>query len=323
LILLIITLCTGELTARLSILEQQSATVSLELTNIAEYEVALLRWNLPLDNRFQSDSFNVLLNGNRVPYIGARVKFSFPTLDDYVRFAPNESKSFEVALGNSYDFSESGLYDVVFITDILDYVTKDEFHTLPHLKGSWAPYSGIISNSLQITTTTSILQKIIRVPYPCTSGETTQINRAASTQRTMIGYAVTAIGAGQSGSYSEWFGVYTAARWGDVSYVINAVSRNSVVAYRCDNERGVYAYVYPTDTTHTIYLCQAFWGSADAGGFDTKAGTLIHELSHFNNIGATGDWAYGTPAARDLARSNPGRAITNADNYEYFCESQW
>jgi peptidyl-Lys metalloendopeptidase len=310
-----------DLTANLRLLDEPSATVSLELTNNAEYSVALLRWQLPLDNRFESDSFHIRFNGNQVPYIGARVKFAAPEMGDYVFFEPNETKSFMVVLANSYDFSQAGEYDVIFVKDVLDFETEGDFESLPHLNG-FVPYSGIISNSLQITTTTGLPQKILRVPYPCSSSETNQINTAASNQKTMIGYAQSQINVGQSASYSEWFGAFTDSRYNDVYHVIEAVNRNTVVAYACDNENA-YAYVYPTDTKHTIYLCRAFWSAPTAGGFDTKAGTLIHELSHFNDIGGTNDYAYGTPAARDLARSNPARAIANADNYEYFSESQW
>jgi len=309
-----------ELTSTIKLVEH--ATINVEITNSAAYGVALLRWNLPIDNRFQSDSFRVLLQGTPVTYIGSIVKWAEPSMNDYVFFAPNETKSFQVPLENSYDFSQPGEYDVVMIADVLDHVTDDAVGSMPHTRETFAPYSGLISNSLQITTTQGLFQKILRTPYPCSSSETSQINNAAGSQRTMIGYGNTRILEGESSTYQEWFGAYTSARWTHVRDVIGRIYRNTVVAYRCDDENA-YAYVYPTDTTHTIYCCRAFWPAPTAGGYDTKAGTLIHELSHFNNIGSTGDYAYGTAAARSLASSNPDRARANADNYEYFSESLW
>ena len=44
-------------------------------------------------------------------------------------------------------------------------------------------------------------------------------------------------------------------------------------------------------------------------------------MSHFTSIGGTHDYKYGTAAALQLARSNPARALNNADNFEYFIES--
>jgi len=53
----------------------------------------------------------------------------------------------------------------------------------------------------------------------------------------------------------------------------------------------------------------------------SKAGTLIHETSHFDVVVATDDVVYGQAGARDLADSDPDLAITNADSHEYFAEN--
>jgi len=194
---------------------------------------------------------------------------------------------------------------------------------LPRARQNFSPYANIISNFLEITTYQALAARTLRAPYPCSAGETNQINQGAASGRTMIGYAVTEINLGQTNTYDEWFGAYNDQRWGAAEEAIRLIYQNTVVQYRCDDMANVYAYVYPADATHTIYLCSAFWPAPTAGGWDTKAGTIIHELSHFNNIGGTGDWAYGTAAARNLARTNPTRAVNNADNFEYFSESLW
>lgn len=56
-------------------------------------------------------------------------------------------------------------------------------------------------------------------------------------------------------------------------------------------------------------------------GTDSRAGTLVHEMSHFNVIANTDDHEYGQVAARRLARKNPNKAVNNADNYEYYAEN--
>lgn len=107
--------------------------------------------------------------------------------------------------------------------------------------------------------------------------------------------------------------------------------------YDCTCNEEYYAYVYPNEWGY-IYLCNVFW-DAPATGTDSKAGTLVHESSHFTNIGSTGknrilpkpahfslsaavdDWAYGQSAAKSLAISNPTRAVDNADSHEYFAEN--
>ncbi|HSN85774.1 MAG TPA: M35 family metallo-endopeptidase, partial [Thermoanaerobaculia bacterium] len=57
-------------------------------------------------------------------------------------------------------------------------------------------------------------------------------------------------------------------------------------------------------------------------GTDSKAGTLVHEASHFTVVAGTSDYAYGQTACKNLAISNPTNATRNADNHEYFAETR-
>jgi peptidyl-Lys metalloendopeptidase len=81
---------------------------------------------------------------------------------------------------------------------------------------------------------------------------------------------------------------------------------------------GTFAYVYPS-RPYQVWLCPLFWRSKNTGR-DSRAGTLVHETSHFDNIGNTDDWAYGPSGSRWLALYYPEYAIRNADNHEYFVE---
>ena len=72
---------------------------------------------------------------------------------------------------------------------------------------------------------------------------------------------------------------------------------------------------------YKVHLCGAFW-SAPSVGTDSKAGTLVHETSHFTVVAGTQDYAYGQSACRSLATSSPSQAVHNADSHEYFAESR-
>lgn len=85
----------------------------------------------------------------------------------------------------------------------------------------------------------------------------------------------------------------------------------------CDE---AYACVYADDKNHTIYLGEAY-ESAPLKGENSKAGTLIHEVSHFDDVGGTEDHAYGVDDAKTLAEKNSTKALNNADNYEYYFET--
>jgi len=77
----------------------------------------------------------------------------------------------------------------------------------------------------------------------------------------------------------------------------------------------VYAYVYPTDSSQRIYMCEFTFNYHD---YAEKVQTVIHELSHFNTIANTNDNAYGEQTCYDLAQNSPALARTSADNFGYF-----
>jgi peptidyl-Lys metalloendopeptidase len=87
----------------------------------------------------------------------------------------------------------------------------------------------------------------------------------------------------------------------------------------CKCKQSYYAYVY-SNQPYKIYVCRAFW-SAPLNGTDSKAGTLVHEMSHFDVVAGTDDVVYGQTGAKNLATSDPAKAITNADSHEYFAEN--
>jgi len=122
--------------------------------------------------------------------------------------------------------------------------------------------------------------------------------------------------------YTTWFGAFTSTRYSTVNTHFNSIANafvNATISYDCGCTQNYYAYVYP-DRPYEIHLCNAFW-TAPATGTDSKAGTLIHEMSHFFVVASTNDWAYGQTAARNLAISDPNKAVDNADSHEYFSEN--
>ena len=76
------------------------------------------------------------------------------------------------------------------------------------------------------------------------------------------------------------------------------------------------AYVIDVDDVHTIYLGDKFW-KAHSTGKDSKTGVLIHEISHFSDIGKTVDDTYGEKCLK-LSEDLPEAALYNADSFEYF-----
>jgi peptidyl-Lys metalloendopeptidase len=122
--------------------------------------------------------------------------------------------------------------------------------------------------------------------------------------------------------YVKWFGADDAARVNTVKSHFASLKdafATKPVTVDCGCKKTYYAYVYPTQP-YVIYVCKAFW-TAPMTGTDSKGGTLVHEMSHFNVVAGTDDWVYGQSGAASLAISNPANAIDNADSHEYFGEN--
>jgi hypothetical protein len=66
-----------------------------------------------------------------------------------------------------------------------------------------------------------------------------------------------------------------------------------------------------------IYLCNPYFTQLDKD----KAGTLIHEMSHFTAVAGTGDKASGAAGCEFLANVDPDSAAINAESYQFFAEN--
>ncbi|KAG8707020.1 hypothetical protein FRC08_000740 [Ceratobasidium sp. 394] len=121
--------------------------------------------------------------------------------------------------------------------------------------------------------------------------------------------------------YTTWFGNYSEANASTVRSHFSEIGTDaSSTTYDCSTcTLTAYAYVY-ADEPGRVYLCELFWKAPNTGK-DSKAGTIVHEQSHFKVNGGTNDYAYGQTAAKELASRSPARAIMNADNHEYFAEN--
>jgi uncharacterized Zn-binding protein involved in type VI secretion len=74
------------------------------------------------------------------------------------------------------------------------------------------------------------------------------------------------------------------------------------------------------DEFHTIYLGDPFWELKD-GGSQTMADVLLHELSHFWDVGHTFDFDYGVDQCLFLSENYSTRAFYNADSFMYFIKA--
>jgi peptidyl-Lys metalloendopeptidase len=304
----------------------ENVILQASITNPHDEAIQVLKWYLPADG-LEAPLLNVTRDGEPVPYVGPVFKRRAPTEEDYLVLQPGETVSGSLDLAAYYDLSASGNYTVTFDAHSEELYARQDKELLK-MNGRLA--SNAISVFIEGRSKPSlhaITPEIVNGSTSFSSCSTTRQNQLLTARNDASTYAADSaayLNAGRQGNrYITWFGAYLLSRYNTAkSHFTNISSAmdNAAVHFDCTcNDSGVYAYVFPSQP-YNIYLCGAFW-SAPATGTDSKAGTLIHEMSHFTVVADTDDWAYGQQAARNLANTDPAKAVTNADNHEYFAEN--
>ena len=317
---------------------KQGVEITLNYTNKGPDTVMIYKWYLP--NQELSDPlFEVTRDGKRVEYVGPMIKRRAPTADDMIPLESDKHVHTTIQLSSVYNMTETGNYAVQFKVNVGSMLLT----SARRLGIDNTPTTGIGETILQSTPATLfavgrsnvLIEKIAQVNTQTRSTTPTyigcsasQITLIASAVRSAISYStnsmqyLTALNSVATTRYTTWFGKYSlnnliTLRTHFIN--INAVFNTKPMSFDCGCNWAAYAYVYPS-MPYKINLCSLFW-SASMTGTDSKAGTLIHETSHFTIVGATNDNTYGQTNCKILANNDPTKALNNADSHEYFAEN--
>ena len=293
-------------------------TVLLEITytNTTAAAIKILKWNTALEGRINSDFLRIYLAGTQLQYSGRMYKRGTPSASDFISLQPGQNVSATVDVGDGYDVIAAGRYNVSY---------------------SQLQAMGAVSLRKQISPTVtftmledrhSALFKRQPTFESCSVSRRQVLDSALSAAENIAikarnDLAATPV-ASRSGAlrYREWFGSVTSNRWSTVQNHFNNIAdatSNRTINFDCSCTDNFFAYVFPSQP-YDVYLCNVFW-LVPLTGTDSKAGTIIHELSHFNVVANTDDHVYGQSGARSLAVGNPNLAVLNADSHEYFSEN--
>ena len=282
--------------------------VKVTVSNPTKHTVHVLSWLTGAEG-LDAPIFRGDEGRQPVAYTGPIVKRPRAGAGDYVALKAGEQLSRVVDLGDAYDLTQSGNYEIAYDVSSADLFEGKSSAAAPDSLAS-APVSVKVEG---------------RAPKgkPGGGGGTPGFTACSTTQQSQL----TAARANAS-TYAQGASAYLNAgtagpgtRRGSASshdQRYNQVSSNFVkicgcvrattnITYDCSSKRNVYAFVYPSQP-YKIYLGRVYW-TAPATGTDSKAGTLIHEMSHFTVVAGTDDVAYGQTGAKALAISDPGSAI--------------
>ena len=169
----------------------------------------------------------------------------------------------------------------------------------------------------------------------CTKAERGIITAALERAERLTQTAATAVG--PTPVFTRWFGKYSAEHGETVRQtlksVVSAIRTGQVEAGCMNIGQGLcdgdsFAFVNPQDP-YVVKLCPGFFemqtmkeltDETVAEGHGTRAGTLVHELSHFVTVASTDDVCYSREICTEMALDAPHDALINADSYQYFVE---
>ncbi|MFT6877228.1 MAG: peptidyl-Lys metalloendopeptidase [Granulosicoccus sp.] len=317
---------------------QITGSIDVSLTNTGAETVSVLLWDTPFEHTLSNNVFLVEKAVKGFPFLqaskysGRSVKRSKPSVEHYRVIQPGEMISANLTLNEHYDITQFGEHSVRFAGDIryevingLQGRAKNTFGTINTMNRA-----ELLTDSVAVSLTPNLRPRLRTPTYDsCSVQERVDIVEAAEIAEILINTALSGlqglVGNDRVSSprYNAWFGKYSDSRFSQVVSNFTAIDQaleNETLQFNCDcTESGIFAFVFPA-FPYSMTLCPSF-RSANANGQDSRAGTIIHELSHFINVAGTDDHVYGQDGARALAISNPDLVISNADSYEYFAEN--
>ena len=328
---------------RVSVISLGADKVEVTVTNTSSRTLRIPKWQLPIDVQ-RSNLFRISRDGVEVGFEGAMIKRGVPTAEDFAILRAGRSYRSVVELGTAYDLSKAGHYTVTYAAP-LQYASLSGGIRLQQRNGlpmiaQGAPVRIVLDRSMLDQRATFPNGRRISPVLPanpelsdvlgistvaCSASQIATVGNAVLSARAYSERAKGYLNAGTTGArYTTWFGAYTSSRYATAQQhfvaIDNAMDQTGgQVTINCGCNDNYYAYVIKNQP-YQIFVCNAFW-SAPLIGTDSKAGTLIHEMSHFTVVADTDDHAYGQGLAQNLAISNPTLALDNADSHEYFAEN--
>lgn len=312
--------------------KNDKAVVKVTLTNTSDTPQYVLKWLTPFQG-LDTPLFEVTRDGEAVPYVGPLIKRGAPKKSDYFVIKPGAKHTVKVDLSAVYDFSVTGDYQISYKVHspslFLNGDAKSDRELESNLATVWVDgrlprgHTPQAMLDLEAMKRDSGVQPAGLSFSKCTTTQQSTVKQAIAAGSTMANSSTSYMSRTTMGPrYTKWFGTVTSTRVSTVrshfANIKNAFDTKPIVV-DCGCNQSYYAYVYPTQP-YKIYVCKAFW-SAPMTGTDSKGGTMVHELSHFNIVAGTDDHVYGQSGAANLALSDPNKAVDNADSHEYFAEN--
>ncbi len=335
-------LSTGSFTATINnkpvIKMGEEVIVEVTLSNNHPVDYFILERFTPLEG-LRANIFTVTTKkGSILPYDGLMFRRRPAQKDEYIKIRANSSISSTATLSNAYGFYEVGTYlvklsttitfasslDVAPVTQLLVSNTNRLMLTVgdkqPHLTIGETHRRKQVQQKIDDFSVfdTKAMKNPRFVGNWTNKMEEDAMNVYTKAFQVMLKAEDLAVF--NTTLYTTWFGTTDYAR--NVYYVFQDCTAGmqdysfylyNGLSFESSCKPGYYAY--------TIYgalwivLCEVYYKTS----FQEKYETIVHEMTHASAW--IDDWEYGRMACKELAISNPARAVDNADSYGYFASN--
>ena len=305
---------------------------TFELLNVADEDYYVLKRNTPLEGLL-SQFVAVYHKGHRLEYEGIFIHRTPPTKDEYILLKAGQKVSATVHINEAFALIHDGGYTVEYIRPLM---VLNEMQMPIEVNAKTAAYihlenarylSRPSQDEVQSEGSVTIESCTTATFVGGTSSQRTDILNAHKKLCTEFANAKSNVS--DSDFYKTWFGTYTDARATKVKGVcqkcVDGLTSKTVTytinPSNCQSNWNAYTYKGGTK----VFLCPAYNNYqvyCKSSGDPTKEGILAHEWTHA--FGYTDDNAYGAANNKALAKSDPDKAVNNADTYEYYyCLTQF
>ncbi|KIJ32707.1 hypothetical protein M422DRAFT_783363 [Sphaerobolus stellatus SS14] len=281
--------------------------------------------------------------GGSPRFLGAQMKYSLDILaannGSFLTLPPNTSLNITHDLSNLYDFSSTGkgiyhvhpartLYEVSSAGGIPKPFPAGSFssHSINLIEDVFNFKEARLENKLERRDT--VPGDIVTPRFKsCSTEYQDATNDAIPIAKKYVADAVSYLATLDDSTprFTTWFGDFTTHKYNFIQRnyeMLNATDAYQSWTYDCGCEEGnagIIAYVYGPEYG-TIHLCPGFMAVGPVGT-DSRAGSLIHESTHWAKTVNTLDYVYGQEGCKSLAEDDWRKAVRNADTYEYFAEN--
>ncbi|MFT5163696.1 MAG: peptidyl-Lys metalloendopeptidase [Alteromonadaceae bacterium] len=323
--------------------------VNLTFTNTDAEPVKMLSYLMKANDNgdLEENLFKVTRDAKDIAYQGRHVKRQAPTSSDYITIAPGQTVSYQVELSGVYDLKVTGNYTFQYNSTNMNLFAEKPMvnHkaammgmdgvrsnvTTSFIASDYSPKADFIKQSSakrcnprkeDCSGGGSTDPSGIEFTGACSAGEQSDLVSALAAAKNIANDSVSSLNGSSGARYNTWFGTETSARHNTVAGNFDSIKDaldNKPLTFDCSCNQSYFAYVYPNQP-YKVYFCKAFWAAREIGT-DSRSGTIIHEISHFNAVAGTDDIVYGQSGAKSLAINNPADAVQNADSHEYFAEN--